>query len=241
MPIWHSVLFVTAFLLVLEALSYLAEVLGADGGLASAPGTIVWTGLLLLALAGFFALRFGSGIAALFAAVTAVVVVVAFVDWVFSPEEISTFRVVLLVTAVALGARAWMTRPDRPHQANGLVVAAGLAILAIVGTFAVEALQGALGGLLGGESQPFEQPGEEWEIVMLLAGAALVAWTWLGGASGPAYLGTAALVSFLVFAGLPGEDGPSLIGWPIVLAIAAAVLLVLALRPTGGPPTRSSR
>lgn len=231
MPIWHSVLFVTAFLLVLQAISYLADVLGSEDGISSS-GTVVWTGLIMLALAAFFAVRYGSGIAALFAAVTAVVVLVAFVDWVFTPEEVGTFRVVLLIAGLALWARAWMVRAKRPHQANGLVVAAGLVLLTIAGTFAVEALQGALGGLFGGQSQPFDRPGEAWEIVMLLGGAALIAWTWLGGASGPAYLGATALSAFLVFASLSDEDGPSLMGWPIVLAIATAVLLVLALRPT---------
>ncbi len=238
MPIWHSVLFVTAFLLVLETLSYLSEVLGSDDSLSSS-GTIVWVGLIMFALAAFFALRFGSGIAALFAAVTAVAVVLAFVDWVFSPEEVGTFRAVLLVAVVALGARAAMIREGRPHQANGLVVAAGLALLAIPATFAVEALQAALGGFLGGGSEPFVPPGLGWEIAMLMGGAALIAWTWLGGASGPAYLGTVVLVSFLIFTGLPGDDGPSLVGWPIVLAVAAAVLLAMALRPAGGAQTRS--
>jgi hypothetical protein len=238
MPIWHSVLFVTAFLLALQALSYLADVLGSEDRISSS-GTVVWTGLIMLALATFFAVRFGSGIAALFAAVTAVVVVVAFVDWVFSPEEVGTFRVVLLVAGVALAARAWMVRAEQSHQANGLVVAAGVVLLTIAGTFAVEALQGALGGLFGGQSQPFDRPGEQWEIVMLLGGAALIAWTWSGGASGPAYLGATALSAFLILASISDEDGPSLIGWPIVLAIATVVLLVLALRPAGGTQARS--
>ena len=53
-------------------------------------------------------------------ALTLVVVIVAFVDWVFSPEEIDTFRWILLLIARRLRrVRAGHARPTEPHHAVG--------------------------------------------------------------------------------------------------------------------------
>jgi len=88
-PRWHSVLIVTSFVLVLFALGNLADVLGAEESI-SFSGTVVWVGVLLIALMAWFSTRFDSGIATLIGAVTLVAVVVAFVDWVFWPARRAT-------------------------------------------------------------------------------------------------------------------------------------------------------
>ena len=136
---WQSVLFVTSFVLLFGTLTNLADVLGADDP-PSESGTLVWMGLILTGLSLWFALAWNSGISNLLCALTLIVVILAFVDWVFSPDEIDTFRWVLLLTAAAFGAFGVMRRPQEPHHAVGEVNAAGVAILALALTFAVDAI-----------------------------------------------------------------------------------------------------
>lgn len=221
-PTWHSTLFVVSFVLGFAALANLADVLGAEGDLSS--GTIVWVGLLLAGLMFWFARVYDSGVAALLDALTTLVVVVAFVDWVFDPDEINTFRWVLLVTAVALAAYGLMGGDEERHRRIGWVNASGAAVLGIAGTYGIE----AFGGLFEGGGV---EAGTGWELVVLAGGAALIAYTATFLRSGPAYLGVANLFAFVVLAASASDDGPSLVGWPLVLLLATAVLLAVALRP----------
>ena len=78
--------------------------------------------------------------------------------------------------------------------------------------------------------------GTGWELVMLAGGAALIAYTAAYGRSGPAYLGVANLLAFIVLSAAPDEDGASLVGWPLILLLVTAGLLVMALR-RDTPPT----
>ena len=226
-PAWHSTLFVVSFVLGFSALANLADALGGDGDLSS--GTIVWVGLLLAGLMFWFARAYDSGIASLLDALTTLVVVIAFVDWVFDPEGANTFRWVLLFTAVGLAAYGLMGGEEERHRRVGWVNAAGVAVLGIAGTYAIEALEG-----LFGDAQV--EAGAGWELVLLAGGAALIAYTALYLRSGPAYLGVANLFAFVVLGATASDDGPSLVGWPLVLLLATAALLALALRPDGRTP-----
>ena len=228
---WQSVLFVAAFVLFLGALGTLADVLGTED-LFDSSGTLVWVGLLLVALAAWFARTFDSGISTLLATVTLAAVIVAFVDWVFSPEEVDTFRWVLLAIAVGFAAVGESRRVADPDHAAGWVNASGLALLTIALTFAAAAVVGAVGF---GTGPSGSEVGAGWELVILAGGALLVVWSVLAAKAGPGYLGVANLFAFAVLAAVPGEDGPSLIGWPIVLVIATAALLVAAFRGSGPP------
>ena len=233
-PRWHSALFVAGYLLLLLTLINLADVLGADDD-GGGSGTIVWVGAVLIALMAWFSIRFDSGISTLIAALTFVVVLVSFVDWVFSPDGASTFRWILLGGAVALAAFAAFG-PDRgSHHANGFVNAAGVSVLSIAVVYGVESF-GVL--FFGGEDTVDAAAG--WELVILAGGFALLAYSVWARQSGPAYLGFVNLIAFMLLAGAPDEDGPSLIGWPIVVLLAAAALLAAGLRPGGGaPPDRA--
>ncbi len=72
---------------------------------------------------------------------------------------------------------------------------------------------------------------------MILAGGfALIAYSAWTRQSGPAYVGALNLLAFVLLAGGPGEDGPSLIGWPIVMLVVSAGLLIMGMRPASGPP-----
>lgn len=222
-PTWHSILFIASFVLALAALANLADSLGSEDGL-SATGTIVWVGVLLAALMFRFASGFESGISTLLGAVTIVAVTVAFVDWVFSPDGASTFRWILLFTAIALAAVSRTAGPERPQQSVGFVNAAGVAILAIAVTYAIE----GLGGLFGGDVDADAAVG--WELVVLAGGVALVTYSAAVLQSGPGYLGVVNLIAFVLLAGGPGDDGASLVGWPLLLLLVTAALLVAALR-----------
>ena len=221
-PMWHSTLFVVSFVLAFAALANLADALGADGDLSS--GTIVWVGLLLASLMFWLARTYDSGIAALLDALTTLVVVIAFVDWVFDPDEITTFRWVLLVTALAMAAYGLMGGEEERHRRVGWVNASGVAVLSIAGTYGIE----AFGGLFEGGGV---EAGTGWELVLLAGGAALIAYGATFLRSGPVYLGVANLFAFLVLAAAASDDGPSLVGWPLVLLPATAALVGLALRP----------
>ena len=222
-PAWHSTLFVASFVLGFGTLANLADVLGADDDLSS--GTVFWVGFLLASLMFWLARRYDSGIAALLDALTTLVVVIAFVDWAFDPDGAGTFRWVLLFTALAMAAYGLMGGEEERHRRVGWVNAAGVALLAIPGTFGLEAFGGLLQG--GGEVEA----GTGWELVMLGGGAALIAYTATLARSGPAYLGVLNLAAFVLLAGEASDDGPSLIGWPLLLLLGTAALLAVALRP----------
>ena len=135
---YQSVLYIAAFALTLAALANFADLLGSDGG----SGTVVWVGLLAGAVAAWFATRRNSAVMTLIAAVTYGVVVIAFVDWVFSPDGVSTFRWILLLLIGGYVAASLSQRGPRPRHAVQLVNAAGLAVIALGVTFVIDNLFG---------------------------------------------------------------------------------------------------
>ena len=226
---YESVLFVASFVLLLVALGELAQVLGASG--LSGAGTITWVGLLLVLYCAWFAIRRNSAIMTLLGAATAVVVVNAFVDWAFSPDSISTFRWILLLCALALTLGAVQQRDARRRHAVSLVDTVGLTVVAIGLTLVAEQLIGLFGGIFteGGvrlAGGPFG-----WELVLLAFGFGLIAYGCADRERVPPLLGVVVLGLFFFEAAQPGRDGPSLIGWPIVLLALAGALLAIGLRP----------
>ena len=241
---WQSVLFIAAFVLTLDALSNLADVFGVESVFDSS-GTLVWVGLLLVGLTLWFARGWNSGISNLLSAVTLVVVILAFVDWVFSPEEVDTFRWVLLLSAIGFGAYGASQRASEPDHAVGDVNAAGIALLALGGTFLVEVILSAAFGGLSGVSSTDTEVAWGWELVLLAGGALLIAYSVLARQAGPGYLGVANLLAFAALATTAGDDGASLIGWPLLLIVVTGGLLALGLRrgdgrPGAGVPARPS-
>src|SRR4051794_29073905 len=93
---YESVLHVSSFLLLLITLGNLADVLGSHGG----SGTLVWIGLVLAAYCHFFAWQRNSAIMTLLGALSAVVVILAFVDLVAHPSSATTFKWILLGCAL---------------------------------------------------------------------------------------------------------------------------------------------
>jgi hypothetical protein len=161
------------------------------------------------------------------------------VDWVFDPDEVDTFRWILLFLFLGFALVANRLRDERLHHAVPFVNAAGLSLLALAVTFAVEEFVGVFfGGLAGALGEGDFGTGWGWELFLLAGALALIAYATLDRQSGPGYLGAATLFLFVLIAAVPGEEGPSLIGWPLVLMLLTGGLLFLALRGPGAeaPP-----
>jgi hypothetical protein len=225
---WLSVILVSAFVLVVVALTELADALGAEGGGSS--GTVTWVGAVTTATFAWFARRRDSAICTLLAGVAAVVTLLAAVDFVFGLDNpLRTFRWVLLLAALGLLAAGVSWADVRRRHAVALVDVAGLAALGIAITFAFSGLAGIFDELA------FEGPGWGWELTVLAVGAALAVVAVHWREPGPGYLAAANLFAFTAMASV--TDDASLVGWPLVLLIVAGLAIAAALRPLdGGPP-----
>lgn len=229
-PPWLSAILVVEFALVLLALGNLSDALGAESPLGSS-GSLTWVGLLVTGLAVVSSRRHNSAVMALIAAVSATITFLAAVDWIFDLDDpLRTFRWLLMFSAIALGGAGMSLRGRRPRHGVAVIDAAGLVVLALAVTFAIGAIAGIFGG--GGEN-----PGWGWELFVLLAGVALVAFAMSNREPGPGYLGGIVLLAFVLMASDSGDE-PSLVGWPLVLLPVSLAVLALALRPRAGarPP-----
>jgi hypothetical protein len=151
LPAYKSVLLVTGLLVLYAALLRLADALGdSSGGLPVA--TMTLTGLAEAAAALAVAVRTRSAVSGLLAAVFAMVALVAAWEWVFDPDGFGVARWLLGLGAAGLVLGSLALRARRPRQAELLIDAAGLAILAI----GVQALLDAIGflGVFGSEGLP---------------------------------------------------------------------------------------
>jgi hypothetical protein len=226
---YESVIYVASFVLLVQALTDLAQLLGSAD--RTSAGTVVWVGALLLAYCAYFVAKRNSAIMTLLGALTAVVVVVAFVEWVFDPDSVTTFRWILLVCAGALTLAAVQRRDAARRHAVSLVDAAGFTAIAIGATLVAEQLVGLIGlGFLGDGGGSTGGPAG-WELVLLAFGFGLIAYGCVDRERVPPFLGIVVLGFYFFLAFQPGKDGPSLMGWPLVLLVLAGILLAIGLRP----------
>src|SRR3954471_4935926 len=223
---YQSVLYVAAFFLALITLRNLADVLGANEPL-NAPGTIVWVGLLLVALCAWFSARRNSAIMTLLGAITFAFVVEGLIDWVFDPDGITTFRWILVLLVLAFTLASLSQRGARPRHGVQFVNAAGLAVVVLGLTFALDLLFSGFTAVLGGGPER-HGIGPGWELFLLACGFGLIAYSAVDREPGPAYLGVIVLALFVGIA----SPGDSLIGWPIVLLLMAGAMLLVGLRPS---------
>ena len=228
---YESVLFVASFVLLLFALISLARVLGSHGG----DGTFVWVGLLLAGYCLYFTRERNSAVMTLLAAITLVVVVLAFISWVFTPHGVTTFKWVTFACAVGLALGAVSQRDARRRHAVSLVDAAGLTAILLGLLVIAGQIAGLLGGIaarsFGGPQVSLNGGPAGWEIVLLLFGLGLIGYGAIDRERVPQFLGIVVLGLYLYEAFQPGSGGPSLIGWPIILLVAAGALLAVGLRP----------
>ena len=229
---YHSTLLVAGLLPLVLALQLLAEVLGAHRPPGS--GADFWTFAAEAAIAGAAARRANSAACTLIAALAGAVAVQALVGWVFHPHGLGTFRALLLVLTLAFAAGAVRLRDLHRRHAVQLVNAGGLMAVALAATYnviglaLVPALRTPLfdANLEGPGSAPFG-----WKLYLLAVGLGLVAYAGADREPGPAYIGLAVLVSFVLLAGVAGLGRGTLVGWPLLLLVIGAGGLVLGLRP----------
>jgi hypothetical protein len=224
-----SALLLSALALVVLALPNLAAVLG---GHAGAAGAVTWMALAVAAAAAWGAIARGSAAGALVAAASATIAALAAVQWIFSPRGSTAFRWVLLLVTAAYGVCAIGLRDGRRRHAVALVDAAGLAgvLLAVLVAFAGAEVR--VSGSSTEPPQPAHAAGWGWTLWLLTIGFGLLAYAAVDRESGPGWIG-AVLVGVTVLA---SPRTHSLLGFPLVLGLAAALLLVLGLRPTTPAP-----
>jgi hypothetical protein len=224
---YQSVLYVASFALAVAVLANLAQLLGADSITSS--GAATWVFAVLAALAFAFTTRRNSAASTLLGAISGGIAVLSFFDWALDVDGVATFRWILLALVAIYAVAAVGQRDRRFRHGVALIDAAGLATLAISLTFA--------GGLIFGSLLGHRTAAWGWELLIVAVGFGLIAYSSVDREPGPAYLGVLNLVAFAVItsAGVSGR-GATLLGWPLVLAAAAAVLLVIGLRPTTPAP-----
>lgn len=235
---YHSILLVAGLLPLIVALELLAEVLGAHRPPGS--GAIAWTLGAEAALAAAAARRANSGACTLIAALAGAVAVEAFVNWVFHPHGLGTFRAILLALTLGFTAGAVRLRDRRRRHAVQLINAGGLAAFFLAVTYLATTLVTAAfpgSALLGQGAAPFG-----WELYLLAIGFGLVAYAGADREPGPGYIGLAVLLTFAILAGESVFKRGSLVGWPLFLLVIGAGGIAIGLRPrTPLPPSPDSR
>jgi len=231
---YQSVLYVVSIALVLLVLVELARVLGTDGALSS-PGTTTWFLGATAVVALAFATRRNSAVCTMLGALAAGGAVLALVEWIWGPLSVMELRRLLLALTVVYVLAAIGQRDRRLRHGVALIDTAGIAVLAIGGSFVVDIVTFGLFG--PAEVSAGRGVGWGWELLIVAAGFGLVAYSSIDRQPGPAYFGVANLALFVVLAGVGfTHHDPTLAGWPIPLAVAAVVLLVVGLRPTTPAP-----
>ena len=241
---WQSAYFVFASLLLPLALLEFVDAVGGDAG---AELNLTWVFGIAAAVAALTSLRGHAWWQMLLAGVYAIVAWLALWDKILDNPSASTIRWLLIVFAVGLIAAAVVAaRAGRP-QAADLVTTAGIAAV-VAGAISFAGLAGAaanVGGLLGGGGAA---PSEGWNVYLLAVSLLLIAFGVRAATRGPAYVGALGLVAFIVLVGqnvgAVGDDRTSVVGWPLLLLLIGAAIMVasfaLPLRP-GGVTTEPPR
>jgi hypothetical protein len=225
---YQTTLALSGLALLVFVLARLAQVLGVDSPFGNT-GTLLWTSAIFTAVAAFAAFRFESLAAALIAGLAAAGVALSFVDKVFSPSGVGTFRWVLLLLAIGFAAAAVrFRRGARPAFAVPTVDVAGLMLVALGATFAATELVSLINPFAGGGSGV--SPGFGWKAVLVLGSLAVLAYAAAARERGPGYIGTIALVIAIAIVGAPrGKE--TILVWPLALLLVAATAFVIGLMP----------
>lgn len=221
-PAHQSTLLVAGLALASGALLRLAEVLGADE--PTSAGTLTWVLLAFGALALWPGVRKRSAICAFIAALAFGAALLAAWQWLFDPDTVTPFRWLLLLIATAYVVVSLVLRGSSHRHSELLVSGAGLAVLAIAAISAVE--------LLLPFGSPEELPGF-WEGVIVVAGCGLLAYAAADKVPGPALVGVALLLVFVLLT--TGEED-TLLWWPLVLGVLGLVAIAAGLRPRAPLP-----
>jgi hypothetical protein len=226
---YQSALLAVTFALAVPTLARLSLLLGSDG--LDSSGTLAWAGGALAALGFGLGIARDSALCVLLGAVSFVLGVLGFVDLVFSPGGVQTFRWLLLALVVVLAAATVASRDHHPARAVAFADAGGLTALALALTLVLDQVFG---------SSPLFGPGAGtgWELFLYACGFGLCAFSAVDRAPGPGWIGVAVLLATTIAA---AGGKATLIGWPLVLAVGAGGLLAIGLRPSQPLPPAPSR
>jgi hypothetical protein len=219
----QSALFVASLVVLVAAVIRLGQVAGNDNPEEHA-GTVVWMALVFGAIALYPALRLGSAICTLAAALALGIAFVEFCHKFLGADRPDAFRWLFLITSVAFAVAAAIVRARRPRHAAQLVNAMAVGSLAILGTV-------AFGIAFGDEGDSVPHLSTWWEFVALALPLAAIAYALVFRERGPAWSGAAVLAIAVLVIGEPesviGSNAhATLKGWPLVLLGAGTVAIV---------------
>jgi hypothetical protein len=196
-------------------------------------GTTAVVAALVAAYATGFAIARNSAVCTLIASLSGGAAVLAGIGALWDPVSVATLRWILLALAAVFGVLAIGQRDRHLRHGVALIDAAGLAILTIALSFGTWFTFTVVDEDV---SDIAPHPGWGWELLILAAGFGLIAYSSVDRQPGPAYIGVLNLIGFVVVASRPDDLQASLAGWPLVLGLAAALLLAIGLRPTTPAP-----
>ena len=237
-----SAIVTSGLILLAVVLARLGQVLGEDG-LVGDGGPLIWKLVLLGAVAASLARAYDAAAATLVAGLALAFVPLTFSVWVTDPAQ-AVQRLLLLVMAIGLALAAVTRRDRRPAHAAQLANAGGVALAAI----AIVPIVFDLFTLFELLDQPAEATGTSsfflstrgdrigwgWELPMLVGGFGLLAYGAVDRQRGPVLVGLLVLATWIASAADSSQE--SLLGWPLLLALAAALMLGVGLRPTTPAP-----
>jgi len=230
---YQVVLLVTGLVLTLLAIFELANVLDAP----RAAKTSAWMAALFALIASGCAWWRNAWICTLLAALSWVATLVALVDWLFAAGDRASVRYVLLGAVAALVLGSVLLRGGRPRHAAALVVAAGLAVVAIVVLLLIDRYAPRLlATYFSGRLEPSSARAGVawgWELVVLAAGCGLVAFSGADHERAPGYLGVVTLLGFVALVAPVNRGGArSIVGWPLALLVIGGLAIASGLRPS---------
>ena len=213
----QSVLLIAGLALAVLALLRFAELLEVDDVFSA--GTLTWVLAAFGALALWPGVRKRSAFCAFAGAVALGAALIAAWQWLFEPDSYTPFRWLFLLLALTYVLVSLALRGTAFRHSELLVVAAGLAVIGILGE------QALLLVLPFGEADPLPA---FWEAVVVVAGCGLLAYAAADKSYGPAYVGGVVLA---LFAALAGLDRDTLLWWPVLLGGLGLAALAAGLRP----------
>src|SRR6266480_9946 len=180
---YQSTLALSGLALLTFVLFRLAQVFGVDQPFGNS-GTVMWMTALFALVAAYAAMRYHSLACGLLAGLAAAGFVLTFVDKVFNPSGIDTFRWILflLVLGFTAGA-AYLRQGPRPGLATQAVDLAGLMLIGIAATFLAAAAVSSLRPF--GGSTASLSAGFGWKAVMILGSLAVIAYAAVERERGP--------------------------------------------------------
>jgi hypothetical protein len=234
---WESVYLVFG---ILVAPLVLFQFIEAINGTPGASLNVFWIFLVTAGLAAAAAVVAGVRYGLLLASIAVIVSWSALWNKILSDglgEHIDLYRVLLLILAALLlvAAMAASTTDEEDGRSRASEIVTGASIAAVLaGAFSiamVAELSNPLISVSGVKSSFF------WELVLLLASLASIAYGARLGARGPAYVGGFGLFAFLFIAGLDLDSSTpdaKIVGWPLGLLLIGLAAFVASLR-AGGP------